>query len=239
MSYWGFDGRAHRLAGRPRERGPATCRGSSAGSSCAEFPIRRMRSVDAYGGNDDRSMAADNTSAFNCRFVSGTSRWSRHPREGDRRQPGREPVRLRGRAAPGRARLPRPLDWLPGNGRARAGSSFAPSRPSAGTGAAAGQPPGLPALLDDRELAPDPLYLMCVTFGESITSASSTLASAGPTPSKSRVPPPRITGATWSRISSTRPAFRYCCATSPRRRSARPSPRRPPAPARAPTRFRR
>ncbi len=44
----------------------------------AEFPIRRMRSVDAYRANDDRSMAADNTSAFNCRFVSGTSRWSAH-----------------------------------------------------------------------------------------------------------------------------------------------------------------
>jgi hypothetical protein len=37
-----------------------------------------MRSVDAYRANDDRSMAADNTSAFNCRFVSGTSRWSMH-----------------------------------------------------------------------------------------------------------------------------------------------------------------
>jgi hypothetical protein len=42
------------------------------------FPIRRMRLVDAYGANDRRSMAADNTSAFNCRFVAGTSRWSEH-----------------------------------------------------------------------------------------------------------------------------------------------------------------
>jgi len=30
----------------------------------ARFPIRRMRLVDDYGGDDDRSMAADNTSAF-------------------------------------------------------------------------------------------------------------------------------------------------------------------------------
>jgi hypothetical protein len=37
-----------------------------------------MRPVDAYGANDDRSMAADNTSGFNCRFVSGTRRWSMH-----------------------------------------------------------------------------------------------------------------------------------------------------------------
>lgn len=42
------------------------------------FPIRRMRPVDAYGGNDDRSVAADNTSAFNCRFVEGTRRYSEH-----------------------------------------------------------------------------------------------------------------------------------------------------------------
>lgn len=42
------------------------------------FPIRRMRLVDAYGADDRRSMAADNTSAFNCRFVAGTSRWSEH-----------------------------------------------------------------------------------------------------------------------------------------------------------------
>jgi hypothetical protein len=42
------------------------------------FPIARMRLVDAYGADDDRSMAANNTSAFNCRFVSGTRRWSEH-----------------------------------------------------------------------------------------------------------------------------------------------------------------
>ena len=42
------------------------------------FPIRRLRPVSAYRGSDDASMAADNTSAFNCRFVGGTSRWSMH-----------------------------------------------------------------------------------------------------------------------------------------------------------------
>ena len=44
----------------------------------ARFPIRRLRKVDAYRGSDDASMAADNTSGFNCRFVSGTRRWSQH-----------------------------------------------------------------------------------------------------------------------------------------------------------------
>jgi hypothetical protein len=44
----------------------------------ARFPIRRLRLVDAYKGSDDASMAADNTSGFNCRYVSGTRRWSQH-----------------------------------------------------------------------------------------------------------------------------------------------------------------
>ena len=42
------------------------------------FPIRRMRLVDDYGASDYRSIEADNTSAFNCRRVAGTSRWSEH-----------------------------------------------------------------------------------------------------------------------------------------------------------------
>jgi hypothetical protein len=37
-----------------------------------------MRLVDAYGASDFRSIEADNTSAFNCRFVDGTTRWSNH-----------------------------------------------------------------------------------------------------------------------------------------------------------------
>lgn len=42
------------------------------------FPIRRMRLVDDYGGDDDRSMAANNTSGFNCRRVAGQTTWSDH-----------------------------------------------------------------------------------------------------------------------------------------------------------------
>ena len=44
----------------------------------ARFPIRKMHLIDRYGADDRRSMRADNTSAFNCRFVAGTSRWSEH-----------------------------------------------------------------------------------------------------------------------------------------------------------------
>jgi hypothetical protein len=44
----------------------------------AGFPIRSLRRVDEYGGDDDRSMAADNTSGFNCRDAVGGSGWSQH-----------------------------------------------------------------------------------------------------------------------------------------------------------------
>jgi hypothetical protein len=36
-----------------------------------KFRIDRMRPVEEYGGNDDRSMEANNTSAFNCRDKTG------------------------------------------------------------------------------------------------------------------------------------------------------------------------
>ncbi|SDU87238.1 poly-gamma-glutamate synthesis protein (capsule biosynthesis protein) [Microlunatus sagamiharensis] len=42
------------------------------------FPIERMQLVDDYGGDDDRSMAANNSSAYNCRTVAGSSGYSRH-----------------------------------------------------------------------------------------------------------------------------------------------------------------
>jgi hypothetical protein len=43
------------------------------------FPIDRMELVDRYQGDDDRSAAADNTSAFNCRWVTGRPGvWSEH-----------------------------------------------------------------------------------------------------------------------------------------------------------------
>jgi hypothetical protein len=42
------------------------------------FPIRRMHLVDDYGADDFRSIEADNTSAFNCRLATGSSRWSEH-----------------------------------------------------------------------------------------------------------------------------------------------------------------
>jgi hypothetical protein len=44
----------------------------------ARFPIERMELVDVYGADDDRSTMANNTSAFNCRPVTGGGGWSQH-----------------------------------------------------------------------------------------------------------------------------------------------------------------
>ena len=80
VSYWGFDGRAHTgtlIVHRSTVPGLTKV---FRRLYLAEFPIRRMRSVDAYRGSDDRSMAADNTSAFNCRLAvtTGPASWSVH-----------------------------------------------------------------------------------------------------------------------------------------------------------------
>lgn len=42
------------------------------------FPIRSMVTVEAFGADDDASMAVDNTSAFNCRPITGGGGWSLH-----------------------------------------------------------------------------------------------------------------------------------------------------------------
>jgi D-alanyl-D-alanine carboxypeptidase len=79
VSHWGFDGQVHR--GRlVVNRDAATAMLSAMRSLYRlRFPIRQMRLVDAYGADDHRSMDADNTSVFNCRFVAGSPGvWSEH-----------------------------------------------------------------------------------------------------------------------------------------------------------------
>jgi hypothetical protein len=78
VSFWDF-------GGKPRTGRIVVARRVAAGVVAvfrrlwqAHFPLRRLQPVSAYRGDDDASMAADNTSGFNCRFVGGTSRWSMH-----------------------------------------------------------------------------------------------------------------------------------------------------------------
>ena len=44
----------------------------------ARWPIHEMRLVDDYEGDDNGSMAADNSSGYNCRHVAGSGTWSEH-----------------------------------------------------------------------------------------------------------------------------------------------------------------
>ena len=76
--YWGFDRRVHQgelIVHRDHARRILVVLGKL---FKARYPIQRLRLVDAYRADDDRSMAANNTSGFNCRRVSGSSSWSEH-----------------------------------------------------------------------------------------------------------------------------------------------------------------
>jgi hypothetical protein len=78
VTHWGFDDRAHQ-GELVVHRGWAEEVVSVFRTLYRErFPIRRMRLVDHYGADDRESMRHDNTSAFNCRTVSGTTTWSQH-----------------------------------------------------------------------------------------------------------------------------------------------------------------
>ena len=78
VSHMGFDGREH-LGELVVHRDAAGVVASAFESMWDDrFPIRSMRLVDDFGGSDRASMDADNTSAFNCRRVAGTTRWSQH-----------------------------------------------------------------------------------------------------------------------------------------------------------------
>lgn len=46
--------------------------------NAAKFPVARMQPVSRFGGDDARSMAANNSSAFNRRAVTGGTTWSEH-----------------------------------------------------------------------------------------------------------------------------------------------------------------
>jgi hypothetical protein len=70
VGFWGFDGMPH--------RGVLVVRADVATSTAAiftrlfaaRFPIRSMRPLEDFHGDDNASMAADNTSAYNCRSAA-------------------------------------------------------------------------------------------------------------------------------------------------------------------------
>jgi len=78
MSYVGFDQRVHTGEMIVHEDHAAAVTDVFGRLYAARWPIQRMRLVDAYRGDDELSMAANNTSAYNCRRVAGSQKWSEH-----------------------------------------------------------------------------------------------------------------------------------------------------------------
>ena len=80
VTYWGFDHKAATGSLVVEADAVADVVTVFARLYRARFPIRRVRPVDAYRGSDRRAMAADDTSAFNCRYAvaPGRRRWSLH-----------------------------------------------------------------------------------------------------------------------------------------------------------------
>ncbi len=78
LSYWGFDGRRHRGELVVNRDAVRPVRRAFGRLYAVRFPIRRMRLVDEYRGDDFASIEADNTSAFNCRRATGSTHWSQH-----------------------------------------------------------------------------------------------------------------------------------------------------------------
>jgi hypothetical protein len=78
LSHWGFDGAAH--TGTLVVNAAQTDAVIAAFHALydAHFEIERMQPVEVFSGSDDASMAANNTSAFNCRAVTGGTGWSEH-----------------------------------------------------------------------------------------------------------------------------------------------------------------
>jgi len=80
LSYWGFDDQPHTGALVVNAAEADALTGVFRRLYDHRFPIRRMEPIDVYGGSDEASMAADNTSGFNCRraVASGPPQWSAH-----------------------------------------------------------------------------------------------------------------------------------------------------------------
>jgi hypothetical protein len=80
MTYWGFDNVSHSGTLVVNRSVVPSVVAAFKSIYVARFPIRRMQPIAAYGGDDNKSMAADNTSAFNCRRAvsNGPPSWSMH-----------------------------------------------------------------------------------------------------------------------------------------------------------------
>jgi hypothetical protein len=80
LSYWGFDNQAHVGTMVVNSAVTSDVLKIFARLFAEHFPIYQMQPEDAYNGSDPSSMAANNTSGFNCRdaVAPGPPQWSVH-----------------------------------------------------------------------------------------------------------------------------------------------------------------
>jgi hypothetical protein len=79
VNYIGFDGQTHRGDLIVHEDLAAEVVAIFEQLLQLQYPIEEIRTVDNYRDADDElSMEDNNTSAFNCRDIPGTGRWSQH-----------------------------------------------------------------------------------------------------------------------------------------------------------------
>ena len=79
VTYLGFDGHTHRGALIVNQELAADVVAIFEQLLRLRYPIAKIRTVDNYPNADDElSMEDNNTSAFNCRDIPGTGRWSLH-----------------------------------------------------------------------------------------------------------------------------------------------------------------
>ncbi|HEV7979997.1 M15 family metallopeptidase [Amycolatopsis sp.] len=78
LRYFGFDGRAHNGEVVVSKDVAVEVAQTFGELYQQRFAIERMENVANYDADDDRSMEANNTSAFNCREITGGGGWSNH-----------------------------------------------------------------------------------------------------------------------------------------------------------------
>jgi len=78
LSFWGFDSKVHQgelVVHRDHSDKIVLAMRKLFDQ---RFPVEKMDLIDKYQADDDRSVEANNTSAFNCRKIEGTQAWSEH-----------------------------------------------------------------------------------------------------------------------------------------------------------------
>ena len=78
LSYWGFDNQQHLGVMVVNKKLASEIVTIFKKLYYQKFPIQQIELMDKFNGDDNAAMAANNTSAFNCRVIMGTHHFSKH-----------------------------------------------------------------------------------------------------------------------------------------------------------------